>query len=157
HQRRARPMRSSMARGDQGRAGGPGGRTLAIALGCALLAAGCASALAVPAPEAGSELACVRAAPETAVLVRLALWGGGSRAALFAAAGLEALGRVRVAGGGSLLEQVGYISSVSGGSVAAGYYVSHKPPHGVPVLAPDGALSDDYRAFFGRFREAVTQ
>jgi hypothetical protein len=52
---------------------------------------------------------------------------------------------------------VSYLSSVSGGSVAAAYYASHKPPHGTPVLTADGALSDDYQAFFARFRETVTQ
>jgi len=129
----------------------------ATVLICALFAAaGCASALAVTAPRGGSELACVHAAPETDVLVGLALSGGGSRAALFAAAGLEALGRMRVPGGTSLLEQVGYISSVSGGSVAAGYYASQKPPRGVPVLTPEGALSDEYQAFFAQFRKVVS-
>jgi predicted acylesterase/phospholipase RssA len=91
------------------------------------------------------------------VLVGVALSGGGSRAALFAAAGLEALGRMRVPGGGSLLEQVGYVSSVSGGSVAGAYYVSQKPPREIPVLTPEGALSDEYRAFFARFQKTVTQ
>jgi predicted acylesterase/phospholipase RssA len=129
----------------------------ALALGCALLSAGCASALAVSAPRADGPLACVRAPRDSDVLVGVALSGGGSRAALFAAAGLEALARVRVPGGGSVLERVGYLSSVSGGSVAAGYYVSQKPAADVPVLGADGALSDAYQAFFAQFRKAVTQ
>jgi hypothetical protein len=70
---------------------------------------------------------------------------------------LEALARVRLSGGGSLLEQVGYVSSVSGGSVAGAYYVSRKPTHGIPVFTPDGALTDDYQAFFARFQNTVTQ
>ena len=136
---------------------GPPGRTAAIALVCALLAAGCASAIALTAPKAGEELSCVRPASDTDLLLGIALSGGGSRAALFAAAGLEALGRVRLPGGGSLLEQVGYVSSVSGGSVAGAYYASHKPPHEISVLTPEGALSGDYQVFFKQFREAVTQ
>ena len=55
------------------------------------------------------------------------------------------------------LEQVGYVSSVSGGSVAGAYYASHKPPHEISVLTPEGALSGDYQVFFKQFREAVTQ
>ena len=136
---------------------GPPGRMAAIALVCALLAAGCASAIALTAPKAGEELSCVRPASDTDLLLGVALSGGGSRAALFAAAGLEALGRVRLPGGGSLLEQVGYVSSVSGGSVAGAYYASHKPPHEISVLTPEGALSGDYQVFFKQFREVVTQ
>jgi hypothetical protein len=41
--------------------------------------------------------------------------------------------------------------------VAGAYYVSQKPPHGIPVLTPEGVLSDDYQAFFARFQKAVTQ
>jgi hypothetical protein len=95
--------------------------------------------------------------PDSDLLVGVALSGGGSRAALFAAAGLEALGRVRVPGGGSLLEWAGYISSVSGGSVAAAYYASRKPPHAIPVLTAQDALSDDYRAFFARFQKPLSR
>ena len=68
------------------------------------------------------------AGPAARLLVGVALSGGGSRAALFGAAGLEALARVRAPGGASVLEQVAYLSSVSGGSVAASYYASQKPP-----------------------------
>jgi predicted acylesterase/phospholipase RssA len=132
------------------------GRAAAVLLGCALLAAGCASALAINVPRAGP-ISCVHPTPDPAMLVGVALSGGGSRAALFAAAGLEALGRMRVPDGGSLLERVGYVSSVSGGSVAGAYYASQKPTRGVPVLALHGGLSDDYQAFFARFRRVVTQ
>jgi hypothetical protein len=81
----------------------------------ALILTGCASALAVRVPKAGPDTACITPAPDREVLVGVALSGGGSRAALFGAAGLEALGRLRAPGGGSVLEQVGYLSSVSGG------------------------------------------
>jgi hypothetical protein len=43
---------------------------------------------------------------------------------------------------------VGVLSSVSGGSLTAAYYAINKPPRAVPVLAPDGTLSEAYRAFF---------
>jgi hypothetical protein len=85
----------------------------------ALMLTGCASALAVRVPKAGPDTACITPAPDRDVLVGVALSGGGSRAALFGAAGLEALGRLPNPGGGSVLEQVAYLSSVSGGSVAA--------------------------------------
>jgi hypothetical protein len=55
------------------------------------------------------------------------------------------------------LEQVTYLSSVSGGSVAATYYASQKPPRETPVLTPVGALTDDYQAFFTGFTENVSQ
>jgi NTE family protein len=93
-------------------------RTWAIVLMSALLSAGCASALAVTAPAAGTATPCVGPGPDREVLLGVALSGGGSRAALFGASGLEALGRMRAPGGGSVLEQVSYLSSVSGGSVA---------------------------------------
>jgi Patatin-like phospholipase len=132
-------------------------RAAAIVVACALLGTGCASALAITVRKAGPAPTCVTPGPDRDLLVGVALSGGGSRAALFAAAGLEALARVRAPGGGSVLEQVAYLSSVSGGSVAAGYYASHKPPQGTPVLASDGALSDAYQAFFARFKEQVSQ
>ncbi|MGH8064488.1 MAG: hypothetical protein ACRERE_04475 [Candidatus Entotheonellia bacterium] len=96
----------------------PGPRAAIVLLG-ALVLTGCASAVAIRVPQAGPETTCVTPAPDREVLVGVALSGGGSRAALFGAAGLEALGRLRAPGGGSVLEQVAYLSSVSGGSVAA--------------------------------------
>lgn len=137
--------------------GWPQSGRVAVVLAWALLGAGCASAIAYRIPRAGSESACVRPAPHRDVLVGVALSGGGSRAALFGAAGLEALARVRAPGGGSVLEQVDYLSSVSGGSLAASYYASQKPPRETAVLAPDGSLSGDYQAFFARYKELLTQ
>ena len=81
----------------------------------------------------------------------------GSRAAIFGAAGLEALGRLGDPSGGSVLEQVTYQSSVSGGSVAATYYASQKPPRETPVLTPDGAVTAAYETFFAGFTEKVSQ
>jgi hypothetical protein len=66
----------------------------ALGLLGALTLTGCASAVAFRVPQAGTETACVTPAPDREVLVGVALSGGGSRAALFGAAGLEAFGRL---------------------------------------------------------------
>jgi Patatin-like phospholipase len=129
----------------------------AVVLLAALVLTGCASALAVRVPKAGPDVACITSAPDREVLVGVALSGGGSRAALFGAAGLEALGRLRAPGGGSVLEQVAYLSSVSGGSVAAAAYASQKPPRETPVLTPEGQLTAEYETFFAGYREHLSQ
>jgi predicted acylesterase/phospholipase RssA len=72
-------------------------------------------------------------------LLGIALSGGGSRAALFAAAGMEALWEH------GLLDSTDYISSVSGGSIAASYYFKMRAVDGVPL---DGQ-------FFDRFKTAM--
>jgi hypothetical protein len=48
---------------------------------CALMATGCATAVAFRAPQAGSQTACVVPAPEPDMVLGVALSGGGSRAA----------------------------------------------------------------------------
>jgi hypothetical protein len=116
----------------------------------ALLGAGCASPRMVPVPWLTAGPSCVVSVPSRDLLIGVALSGGGSRAALFGAAGLEALATVRTSDGGSLLDQVGFLSSVSGGSLAATYYAINKPSRAAPVLAPDGTLSEAYRAFFAQ-------
>jgi hypothetical protein len=131
-----------------------GGRVVLLG---ALVLTGCASAVAICVPQAGTEVACITPAPNHDVLVGVALSGGGSRAALIGAAGLEALGRLRAPSGGSVLEQVAYLSSVSGGSVASTYYASLKPPRETPVLTPDGALTDDYQTFFAEYQKKLSQ
>jgi hypothetical protein len=128
-----------------------------MGLACALLATGCASAVAMNLPRSGPETTCITPAPERGLIVAVALSGGGSRAALFGATGLEALGPVRAPDGRSVLEQVTYISSVSGGSLSAAYYGLHKPPRETPVLGPDGALTEAYRTFFTGFKEKLNQ
>ena len=95
--------------------------------------------------------------PDRDVLVGVALSGGGSRAALFAAGGLEALARLRTRAGTSALERVSYVSSVSGGSLAATYYAVRKPSRDVPMLTPDGELTDAYRTFFAQARSDLSQ
>src|SRR4029450_1983843 len=80
----------------------------------------------------------------------LALSGGGSRAATFAAAVLEALARipVRDAGGQrSVLERVQDISSVSRGSRANGYFAARKPGRSEPILGSQGISPPDERVF----------
>jgi predicted acylesterase/phospholipase RssA len=90
------------------------------------------------------------------LLVGIALSGGGSRAAYFGAAGLEALAYIRQGSDQpSLLEQVSHISSVSGGSLASSYYVTHKPPSDVRVLTPNGSLTPEYRSFFDQYRATM--
>jgi Patatin-like phospholipase len=131
-------------------------RAALVMLG-ALVLTGCASAVAFRVPKAGPDTACVTPAPDREVLVGVALSGGGSRAALFGAAGLEALGRLPAPGGGSVLEQMTYLSSVSGGSVAAAYYASQKPPREIPVLTPEGALTPAYETFFAEYQEKLSQ
>ena len=64
----------------------------------ALMLTGCASAVALRVPKVGPDMACITPAPDREVLVGVALSGGGSRAALFGAAGLGALGRLQAPG-----------------------------------------------------------
>jgi len=95
--------------------------------------------------------ACFVPLPEREVQVGVALSGGGSRAALFGAAGLQALSTLKTSGGASALEQVSFLSSVSGGSMAASYYVLKKPAREVKVLTPDGSLTEAWSTFFDRY------
>jgi predicted acylesterase/phospholipase RssA len=93
--------------------------------------------------------------PDQETLVGLAVSGGGSRAATFAAGALEALADVRVMDGGgerSVIEKVTHISSVSGGSLATAYYAVKKPGRSEAALAGQG-LSPAYRQFFSSFKE----
>jgi len=129
----------------------------ALWLACALLATGCASAVAIRVPEAGPQSTCVTPAPEPELVLGVAISGGGSRAAVYGAAGLEALAGLHTPDGSSLLDKVTHLSSVSGGSLAASYYALNKPPRETPILGSDGALTDSYRTFFADFRDKVGQ
>ena len=131
--------------------------TAGVMLSCVLLLMGCASAKVVHLPKAGAETPCIAPVADGEVAVGVAFSGGGSRAALFGAAGLEALGRLRAPTGGSVLEQVAYLSSVSGGGLAAGYYALHKPPRETPVLRPDGMMTQAYQTFFAEFQAKLAQ
>jgi len=93
--------------------------------------------------------------PDRPTLVGLAVSGGGSRAATFAAGVLEALAHYRVGQNGpptSLLETVTHISSVSGGSLATAYYALNKPPADQPVLDATG-LTPAHAKFFDQFKQ----
>ena len=104
--------------------------------------------------QAADQPECLVPAPDRDVLIGLAVSGGGSRAALFAAGAFEALSKIRMGPDQrSLLEQVSYISSVSGGSMASSYFVARKPGKSVPVLTSNGAFTPEYEDFFTRFKE----
>src|SRR5262245_91947 len=119
-----------------------------IGLVCALILAGCASATAVRVERSDVIGSCLTTVPQRDVVLAGALSGGGSRAALFGSAGLEALARLRTADGASVIDKIAHVSSVSGGSIAAAYYVQKKPGRDVKALNADGTLSDAYRAFY---------
>jgi hypothetical protein len=123
----------------------------------AFLLTGCASASYYTVPRAETAGACEETVPEHDVLLGVAISGGGSRAALFGVAGMEALAGVRMPNGRSLIEKIDHLSSVSGGSLAATYYALKKPGRDVDVLNADGTLSPGYRAFFDQYRTALSQ
>ncbi|MBX3471238.1 MAG: patatin-like phospholipase family protein [Planctomycetes bacterium] len=78
-------------------------------------------------------------------LVGVCLSGGGSRSAYFAACVLEALGRARIPGSHETwLDELDLISSVSGGSLAATYFVANRGRAGFPA---------ERREFFQRMRQ----
>lgn len=133
------------------------GRRIAFGLVCVIVLTGCASAHYYTMPESTVTGPCKTAAPERDLLLGVALSGGGSRAALYSEAGLEALAQIRLADGTSLLSRIDNLSSVSGGSLSGTYYVLKKPGKSVPVLSPDGTLSPEYRAFFDQYRAELAQ
>lgn len=94
------------------------------------------------------------ALPDQETLVGIAVSGGGSRAATFAAGALEALANIRITESGqphSVLEKVTHMSSVSGGSLATAYYAMKKPSKSEQVLSGQG-LSPTYERFFSAFQ-----
>ena len=123
----------------------------------ALCLTACVSPEVIRLPKVGAETTCIRPAAPQDTAVGVAFSGGGSRAAIYSAAGLEALGRLRSPQGGSVLEQVSFVSSVSGGGLSAAYYALHKPARQTPVLAPDGTMSPVYQAFFTDFQAKLGQ
>ncbi len=130
-------------------------RTLILSLGCLLAFPGCfAKVHTLPAHE-DPHTPVFALLPDRPTLVGLAVSGGGSRAATFAAGALEALANVRFIEAGqerSLLEAVTHMSSVSGGSLATAYYAVKKPARSEPVLAGP-QLSPVYQQFFARFKD----
>jgi hypothetical protein len=71
-------------------------------LACTLILAGCASATAFRVERSDVIGPCQTVVPERDLLLGVALSGGGSRAALFGASGLEALAGLRTADGASV-------------------------------------------------------
>lgn len=126
-----------------------------LGFGFALFTTGCFAQIEILPSHGDSPV--FAAPPDQNRPVGLAVSGGGSRAAVFAAGALEALAEVPVQteqGPRSVLETVGYMSSVSGGSLATAYYVVKKPPKSEPVLGERG-LSPAYRRFFESFKRAM--
>jgi Patatin-like phospholipase len=122
-----------------------------------VLVTGCASSHAYKVKRADTVVPCQMSVSERDLQFGVALSGGGSRAALFGASALEALARVRTDDGGSLIEKITHLSSVSGGSIAASYFALKKPGRNVPVLNGDGTLSEAYRVFFEQYGAAISQ
>lgn len=130
-------------------------KTIAVVIAATLALTGCfAKIQQLPAhPDTKTPVFEPLADPET--LVGLAVSGGGSRAATFAAGALEALAEIRITREGkelSALETVTHMSSVSGGSLATAYFALKKPAKSEVVLAGQG-LSPVYRQFFTSFKE----
>src|SRR5262245_41957520 len=129
----------------------------AIVLACSIVLTGCASAQYFSVKRADAIGPCATTVPQRDVLLGVAISGGGSRAALYGVGGLEALAGVQMPDGTSLIDHIQYLSSVSGGSLAATYYVLKKPGREVKVLNADGTLSEPYRVFFEQYRAALGQ
>ncbi|MCI5045815.1 MAG: patatin-like phospholipase family protein [Aquisalinus sp.] len=81
--------------------------------------------------------------------VGLAFSGGGSRAALFAAAGAEALHEA------GILPRVTHVSSVSGGSMASSYLLG-SPPEACGPLVPAKKVSCEAN-YFARYKAAMRE
>src|SRR5262245_62961017 len=83
---------------------------VALALVGAVLLTGCASASYISVKKTDTPGPCVGDVPARDLLFGVALSGGGSRAALFAEASLEALAGLRTADGVSALDKINHVS-----------------------------------------------
>jgi predicted acylesterase/phospholipase RssA len=92
-------------------------------------------------------LACDAAQHPSNEILGVALSGGGSRAAVYAAAGLEALWEH------GLIDRITHLSSVSGGSIAAAYFATMRPE--CEAEASDAERETCWRAFFAQFKRAM--
>ncbi|MFM0009186.1 patatin-like phospholipase family protein [Paraburkholderia sediminicola] len=98
-------------------------------------------------------------------LVGLALSGGGNRSAVYASYVIELLGSLAVATvpdrasgkveAQSFLDQVQYISSVSGGGFAAAYFGTHFEPDGYTPLVTSQQPPSIYAADFSDFHRTM--
>jgi predicted acylesterase/phospholipase RssA len=123
-------------------------KPVAFCLLAALVAAsGCAlyrDAVIVYDAPAGAMTATVPH-DEGVFLVAVAVSGGGSRAALWHAAVMKELYRqVKLPNGGSVVDEIDYLSSVSGGSLSSAYWCLLKPE-------ANTTHADEYDAFFKRY------
>ena len=135
------------------------GLTAWVTVGMVLsMLSGCVSSpvYTLPPPKPGQT--CSHPMKPSDTLIGIAISGGGSRAALFGAAGLEALAKLQVGPPAhSLLEDVSMISSVSGGSMATSYFAAVKPRKDVPILTASGELSTEYQTFFAQYKKTMNQ
>ncbi len=133
-------------------------RAVAVVLVSLATLSGCLTAPIYVLPPTREPLPCLTPFRSQDTAIGLAVSGGGSRAALFAAGAFEALARLRVGTEPrSVLERVSYISSVSGGSLASAYFVLRKPSREVRVLDEHGELTPEYREFFTGFKEVMAR
>jgi predicted acylesterase/phospholipase RssA len=136
------------------------GLTVWVPVGIGLLMlSGCVTSpvYTVPPPKP-DQTSCSHPMKPSETLIGVAISGGGSRAALFGAAGLEALAKLQAGPPAhSLLEDVSMISSVSGGSMATSYFAAVKPRKDVSILTPSGELSTEYQTFFAQFKKTMNQ
>ena len=95
-------------------------RVVAALVG-AMLLTGCASASYVTVKP--SNTPCTAEVPSTDFLLGVALSGGGSRAALFAEASLEALAQLRTVDGVSAIEKIDYNGIMATTLVIAAIFV----------------------------------
>ena len=126
-------------------------RTAALLAVIAMQSAGCAFLMPDKihyelTPGKASAERCETPAPadSSARIVGIALSGGGSRAAVFGAAALEALAEH------GLLSQASHISSVSGGSLASSYYMANPPTCGTAI--DSAGVQSCWRDYFGEFK-----
>ena len=128
-----------------------------VGLGLMLVLTGCFAKIQQLPTHSDKNAPVFAPLPDRDILVGLAVSGGGSRAATFAAGALEALADIRITWEGqehSALEMVTHMSSVSGGSLATAYYAAKKPPQSVQALGQQG-LSPIYQHFFSDFKTAM--
>ena len=138
----------------------PQGLTAWVTVGMVLaVLSGCVTSPVYTVPrQKPDQTSCSHAMKPSDTLIGIAISGGGSRAALFGAASLEALAKLQVGPPAhSLLEDISVISSVSGGSMATSYFASVKPRKDVPILTSSGELSAEYQTFFAQYKETMNQ